>query len=99
MKGRLKRIWARFKNMGAADILSLTRRTSCLILIDMTKAHHITAKQIEDRALALGASAAAVYKWRERGIPSKWQIKLIIDSKGAIKLEDFEALKIEKGDP
>jgi hypothetical protein len=60
---------------------------------DMTKSAHHTAKQIEDRALALGASPAAVYKWRERGVPSKWQIKLITESKGEIKPEDFGALK------
>jgi hypothetical protein len=64
----------------------------------MTKSAQITAKEIEDRALALGASAAAVYKWRERGIPSKWQIKLITESKGAIKPEHFGALKSERGE-
>jgi len=65
----------------------------------MSKSAQLTTKQIEDRALALGASAAAVYKWRERGVPSKWQIKLITESKGEIKPQDFVAPKSDDGQP
>lgn len=41
----------------------------------MEAAPEIT-KEIEARAAALGASAWTIAKWRARGIPARWQIKL-----------------------
>ena len=32
--------------------------------------------EVEAAAERLGANRAAVFKWRQRGIPSEWQIKL-----------------------
>jgi hypothetical protein len=55
----------------------------------MTKTAPHTTPEIEKRALALGANRAAVYKWRERGVPPKWQILLIKESGGKIKPCDF----------
>lgn len=55
----------------------------------MTKSPFHTTPEIEKRALDLGANRAAVYKWRERGVPPKWQIKLIKESGGKIKPHDF----------
>lgn len=37
----------------------------------------ITRKEIEARARELGAKQKAIEKWRLRGIPAKWQLKLI----------------------
>ena len=33
-------------------------------------------KELETRAAELGASSWTIAKWRARGIPPKWQIKL-----------------------
>ena len=41
-------------------------------------------KEIEVVARALVASPWQIYKWRERGIPSAWQLK-ILDAYKAIK--------------
>jgi len=34
-------------------------------------------EQIEQAAIELGASRAAVFKWRKRGIPARWQLRLL----------------------
>jgi hypothetical protein len=47
-------------------------------------------KEIEGRALELGARPAAIYKWRRRGIPYKWQLKLL-STYDDIKLHDLSA--------
>jgi hypothetical protein len=42
---------------------------------EMEQSVEIT-KELEERAAALGASAWTIAKWRARGIPAKWQIRL-----------------------
>jgi hypothetical protein len=47
---------------------------------------------IEDAAQALGARRAAVFKWRVRGIPASWKLKLLkIEASGFsdADLDDF----------
>jgi hypothetical protein len=34
-------------------------------------------KRIEEAALEMGASMDAVYKWRRRGVPHHWRVKLL----------------------
>lgn len=45
-------------------------------------------KQVEERAIALGATRMNVYKWRKRGIPPKWQLKLLADSRLLARAEE-----------
>lgn len=45
---------------------------------------------MEDLALSLGAYQVTVYGWRRRGVPMAWRIKLVANSKGKLKFEDFE---------
>ena len=51
---------------------------------------HYTTKFIEDLALSLGAYQVTVYGWRRRGVPMAWRIKLVANSRGKLKFEDFE---------
>ena len=76
------------KKSGALDILSLYKLDDLSNTHEMTKAV-LTTPEIEQRALDLGANRAAVYKWRERGVPSKWQMRLVKESNGEIKPDDF----------
>jgi hypothetical protein len=46
----------------------------------------ITRKEIEARARELGVKQKAIEKWRLRGIPPKWQLKLM-SAYSDIKLE------------
>lgn len=46
--------------------------------------------EIETAALELGASRAAVFKWRSRGIPADWRIKLISEPSLNFSLSDFD---------
>lgn len=34
-------------------------------------------KWIEAEAIRLGANPSAVFKWRKRGVPARWQLRLI----------------------
>lgn len=34
-------------------------------------------KWIEAEAIRLGANPSTVFKWRKRGIPARWQLRLI----------------------
>lgn len=49
-------------------------------------------RMIETLAEAQGASAAARKKWRSRGVPAAWQIKLVSASSGLLSFSDFQAL-------
>lgn len=49
-----------------------------------------TKQEIERRALELGASQAAIFKWRKRGIPAHWQIKLFTEFGGSLDLADLK---------
>lgn len=45
---------------------------------------------IEATAKELGVSDWAIRKWAERGgVPGKWQIPIIMKSKGAVSMKDF----------
>ena len=47
-------------------------------------------KEIEGRARELGANPAAIAKWRKRGIPARWQLKLL-GAYGDIQPKDLAA--------
>ena len=49
---------------------------------------NVTSKEIEVRARTLGALPAAIFKWRKRGVPPKWQLKLLA-AYDDIKPSDF----------
>ena len=42
------------------------------------------SKEIEVLAITLGASCEAVAKWHKRGIPARWQLKLL-DARGEVR--------------
>lgn len=46
---------------------------------------------IDALAASLGVSRSARLKWRTRGVPYRWQIRLTVESKGSISLHDFPA--------
>lgn len=48
-------------------------------------------KRIEDTAEQLGASRVAIYKWRVRGVPAEWKIKLV--EAGGFSFDDFENIR------
>lgn len=42
-------------------------------------------------ASSLGASDAAIQKWRQRGgIPASWAMRIVFNSDGKITLDDFK---------
>jgi hypothetical protein len=41
------------------------------------------SKDLEKRLLDLGAPKASVFKWRRRGVPAAWRLKLL-ESAGAV---------------
>jgi hypothetical protein len=47
-------------------------------------------KQIEATALTLGATKAAIRKWRLRGIPSSWQLKLFQAPGNRFSINDLQ---------
>jgi hypothetical protein len=49
--------------------------------------------QIEAAAKRLGATQEAVFKWRQRGIPADWKLKLISDAETSFSLEDLDRVK------
>lgn len=49
--------------------------------------------RIEAAAERLGASRASVFKWRSRGIPNKWKIRLVEDGQGEFSLADLGAFR------
>jgi len=51
---------------------------------------HPKWEQIEAAAKELGVSDEAFRKWSERGsVPGKWQVPIILKSKGRITVKDF----------
>ena len=40
-------------------------------------------------AIDNGALQSTVYQWRRRGVPAAWKIKIIVASRGRVKLKDF----------
>ena len=51
--------------------------------------------EISEAAKTLGAKSHAILKWRQRGVPPKWQIKLNLHTDGALSFEDFA--RVENG--
>jgi len=50
-------------------------------------------KRIEAEAQRLGASRAAIFKWRQRGIPAEWKLKLAVGPDAIItvcELNEYE---------
>lgn len=46
--------------------------------------------EIEATARKLGVTDEALRKWRVRdGVPGKWQVPIILESKGRISVKDF----------
>jgi hypothetical protein len=48
-----------------------------------------TPQQIEAAARAQGVNTEAIYKWRQRGVPALWQVKLMGGRR--FTLGDFKA--------
>lgn len=47
-------------------------------------------EEIEAAARRLGVKDGALRKWAERGgVPGKWQVPIIVQSKGRISVKDF----------
>ena len=48
---------------------------------------HLTRQEVERAAIDLGAKIRTVQQWRYRGVPARWQLKLI-EHFGAIVIDD-----------
>ena len=46
--------------------------------------------RIETEAQRLGASRAAIFKWRQRGIPAEWKLKLALGPNAAISVSELD---------
>lgn len=46
--------------------------------------------KVEARAKEIGAPAASIFKWRSRGIPPAWQIKLLAQFPDEFSLETLQ---------
>jgi len=57
-----------------------------------------TRRMVEELAESLGASRAAVFKWRSRGVPYEWQIRIVEASNKMLSFADIEALRPFRGD-
>ena len=49
----------------------------------------LTFKQLAEAALKLGATPNAIRVWRQRGIPHRYQVKLMQHFNGALKIIDW----------
>jgi hypothetical protein len=49
-------------------------------------------EKIETAAERLGATRASIFKWRSRGVPSDWRLKLLADPTANFSIEDFEKI-------
>jgi hypothetical protein len=47
-------------------------------------------ERIRALGAAEGATSEQMRKWRERGVPAKWQLLFITKSKGKLSVRDFE---------
>lgn len=57
-------------------------------------------KTVDEAAKGLGVADATRYKWRQRGVPAKWQISIIEKLSGEGKsytFDDFKALQLKPG--
>lgn len=57
-----------------------------------------TRRLVEELAKSLGASPAAVFKWRQRGVPHEWRIRIVEASNKMLTFADFETLLPFRGD-
>jgi hypothetical protein len=65
--------------------------------LGMTKSPSLR-DQIESAAERLGATRAAIFKWRSRGVPSEWRLKLLADPETNFTLEDFDQVVSKPAD-
>src|ERR1700730_3799668 len=81
-----------------AILLSLA--VNCLLLFVLSTRHalcyippmqqvQLTFKQLAEAALKLGATPNAIRVWRQRGIPHRYQVKLMQHFNGALKIIDW----------
>ncbi len=49
---------------------------------------HLTRQEVERAAIDLGAKFRTVQQWRYRGVPTRWQLKLIKHYGGMILIDD-----------
>ncbi|MFA7308307.1 MAG: hypothetical protein WC026_16740 [Hyphomicrobium sp.] len=57
-----------------------------------------TRRLVEEIAESLGASRAAVFKWRQRGVPSEWKIRIVEASNKMLTFADFGTLHPFRGE-
>jgi len=60
----------------------------------MTKIDHWT--WMERLARARGVNEHTLRKWRQRGVPYKWRLQLLTDSKGKLPLHSFDRIAPRK---
>ncbi len=48
---------------------------------------------VEAAAERLGAKRETVFKWRQRGIPSDWKLRIIADPKTSFSVDDLERVE------
>ena len=53
-------------------------------------------KLISNAGASLGVTESARKKWRVRGVPHKWRMKIIIATSGAVSHSDFDAFEDRK---
>ena len=53
-------------------------------------------KLISNAGASLGVTESAIKKWRARGVPHKWRMKIIVATLGAVSHSDFEKLEKRK---
>jgi hypothetical protein len=49
----------------------------------------LTFKQLAEAALELGATPNAIRVWRQRGVPHRYQVRLMQHFNGALKIIDW----------
>ena len=49
---------------------------------------HLTRQEVERAALELGAKFRTIQQWRYRGVPARWQLKLIEHFGAMIVIDD-----------
>lgn len=51
---------------------------------------------MERLARARGVNEHTLRKWRQRGVPYKWRLQLLTDSKGKLPLHSFDRIAPRK---
>jgi hypothetical protein len=46
-------------------------------------------QRVEAAAQRLGASRAAIFKWRQRGIPAEWKLKLAVGPDAIVTVSEL----------